>query len=82
MTDKRTVNNFTQEERKGKRLKREFRGNIPAKTAFEHAHLKAYLKGKTHFRFGFKDVRTRFGDHYITERQAVIHEVEQLYYLE
>ena len=32
---------------------RKFLGAVPAKTSFEKAHLKAYLKGKKRFNHGF-----------------------------
>ena len=58
----RDVNNFTPEERKGKQLTRKFLGNVPAKNAFEHAHLKAYLKGSKFFRFKseINDVKQKY----------------------
>ncbi len=35
---------------------RKFLGKVPAKTTFEKAHLKAYLKGKQIFNFGFTGI--------------------------
>lgn len=45
----------------------------PMLNSFDKAHLKAYLKGKTHFRHGF--VFTP-----ITGKQASIHKVKQEFY--
>lgn len=86
MTETRKENSFTAEERKGKRLSRRFLGVVPTKTGFDKAHLKAYTKGKTHFRHGFETIKIPLMEldkegEFIEKRQAVIHEVQQEYYL-
>jgi hypothetical protein len=86
MTDFRKTNSFTSEEKKGKTLSRRFLGKVPAKTSFDKSHLKAYTKGKTHFRYGFESYQVPITVNLIqvgfeTKRRAKIHEVQQEYYL-